>query len=102
MSYRQGLSCSSYSNAAYQTSGSANAQYLVQNFQLLPSRPLMLILRFEIPSIRMKILKKMKQGGEKARSSFESFKTEMLERDSENKRPLDLLNEQLEINEQKM
>jgi hypothetical protein len=43
----------------------------------------------------------MKQGGEKARSSFESFKTEMLERDSENKRPLDLLNEQLEINEQK-
>jgi hypothetical protein len=48
-----------------------------------------------------KILKKMKEGGEKTRSSFESFKTEMLERDSENKRRIDLLNEQLEINEQK-
>ena len=49
-----------------------------------------------------KIFKKMEEEGEKTRSTIESFKTEMLEHDVENKRRIDLLNEQLEINEQKV
>jgi hypothetical protein len=43
----------------------------------------------------------MEEEGEKTRSSFELFKTEVLERHSENKRRIDSSNEQLEINEQK-
>ena len=43
----------------------------------------------------------MEEEGEKTRSSLELFKTEILERDSENKRRIDSLYEQIEINEQK-
>ena len=48
-----------------------------------------------------KILKKMEEEEEEARSSFESFKTEILQLDSENKRRIDLLNKQLGISERK-
>jgi hypothetical protein len=48
-----------------------------------------------------KILKEMEAEGEKTRSILESFKTEILGQDSENKRCIDLMNEQLEINERK-
>jgi hypothetical protein len=43
----------------------------------------------------------LRHKGEKTRALFDSFKTEMLERNSENKRRMDLLKDQLEINEQK-
>lgn len=49
-----------------------------------------------------KIFKKMEEEGEKIRSTIETFKTDMLEQDSENKRRIDLFREQLEINEQKV
>jgi hypothetical protein len=49
-----------------------------------------------------KIFKKMEEEGEKTRPTIESFKTEMLEKDFENKRCIGLLNEQLEINEQNL
>jgi len=46
-----------------------------------------------------KICKKMEEEGEKTRSTIELFKTEMLEQVVENKRDIELLIEQLEINE---
>ena len=49
-----------------------------------------------------KIFKKMEEEGEKTRSTIEAFKMEMLEKDSENKRRIDLFREQLEINEKKV
>jgi hypothetical protein len=48
------------------------------------------------------ILKKMEVEGEKTRSFMESFKSEMLELNSENKRRIDLLDEKLEINEREV
>jgi outer membrane PBP1 activator LpoA protein len=73
-----------------------------QNFPSLPSRQAIFTHLPVQSSIDMdKILKKMEEEGEKTCSSFESFKTEMFERDSENKRRIDVLNEQLEINERK-
>ena len=49
-----------------------------------------------------KIFKKMEEEGEKTRSTIDSFKTEMLEQVAENKRRIDSLNEQYEINERKV
>jgi hypothetical protein len=73
-----------------------------QNFPSLPSRqPILIDLPVQSSIDMDKILKKMEEDGEKTRSSFESFKTETLERDSENKRRIHVLNEQLEINERK-
>jgi hypothetical protein len=46
-----------------------------------------------------KICKKIEEEGEKTRSNIELPKTEMLEQVVENKRDIELLNEQLEINE---
>jgi hypothetical protein len=73
-----------------------------QNFPSLPSRqPILTHLPVQ-SSIDMDIiLKKLEEEGEKTRSSFESFKTEMLECDSDNKRRINLLNEQLETSERK-
>jgi hypothetical protein len=73
-----------------------------QTFPSLPSRQPILTHSPVQNSVDMdKILKKMEEEGEKTRSSLESFKIEMLERDSENKHRINLLNEQLEINERK-
>ena len=44
----------------------------------------------------------MEEEGEKTRSTIDSFKTEMLEQVAENKRRIDSLNEQYEINERKV
>ncbi len=44
----------------------------------------------------------MEEEGEKTRSTIEWFEIEMLEQMVENKRRIDLLNEQLEINQRKM
>jgi hypothetical protein len=73
-----------------------------QNFPSLPSRqPTFTHLPVQSSIDMDKILKKLEEEGEKTRSSFELFKTEMLEHDSDNKLCINLLNEQLETNERK-
>lgn len=49
-----------------------------------------------------KIVKRMEEEGEKTRSLFESFNADMIERDFENKRHIEVLKEQREKNEREI